>query len=396
MFHSFALVVALCAGCGNPQQPAGLRSQVPVPNVDVSISDGCARFQVRFDAGGAPIVEPIYNTSSCPLNELRLLSDTAATFNATTGALRVAVVMENVGTDAVVARVKLRFNADSVIRRDANGTLVGGASNIRGYQPDSSDATGRTAFWWYDTFLAAVGQPQVLMPGAKTRRRWIEFRGTTWTAQVRPKLFATGVEMAVVPAVAPDSVPRGLMSDSNIVGDPDAPGVRYVRGIVGVLFKIGATQAQRQAAVAAVGGIVVGGSRAGGADGFYLVRLLSDTSVRAPKTAGAVLRGLPQVDWAGEEIMTARPLHLRPHDAAGFQSWKVSTGGGSAPGTTWALEDIAGPLLGDAPLVAPSQPLRLSTRPTSPRRTCCQTSTKRGASASVSTHRGRQGPTEPG
>ena len=270
----------LCASCMDaPQQPAAPRLGVPQPTVDQQVSDGCARFQVHFDAGGQPIVEPIYNTSFCQTNELKLLSDTAATFNAATGALRVAVVMENTGTAAVIPRVKLRFNADSVVRMDASGNVVTGVSGIVGYQPDSSGASGRIAFWWYDQLLAATGQPQVLMPGTRTKRRWIEFRGTGWTAQVRLKLFATGQETGVVPASAPDSLPRTLLVPSRLFTPPFGGGFPYYRDLLVLFFTPGTSLSERSRVIGLVGGTVVGGFPWGGAKGgAYVVRLPADTS----------------------------------------------------------------------------------------------------------------------
>jgi hypothetical protein len=105
------------ASCIDQQRPVAPRLEPPVPVVDLGSSDGCARFQVRFDAGGQPLIETVYNTNHCPTSELKLLSDTVGSFDAATGALRVPVVMENVGTVALIPRVRLRFNADRKSKR---------------------------------------------------------------------------------------------------------------------------------------------------------------------------------------------------------------------------------------------------------------------------------------
>lgn len=104
-----------------------------------------------------------------------------------------------------------------------------------------------------------------------------------------------------VPVVAPDSVPAGLYSTSSLVEDPDLPGSRYVRDVVVVLFRSSATHSERLAAVAAVSGVVIGGYRAFGGEGYYLVRVKGDTSVRSAKTAVTTLRALGQVEEASLE-----------------------------------------------------------------------------------------------
>ena len=334
----------VCAGCADPPQPTGPRLGVPRPAVEQQISDGCARFQVRFDAGGAPVIEPIYGTSYCQTNQLKLLSDTAGTFDAATGTLRLAVVMENVGTAAVIPPVRLRFNADSVIRLNAQGEPVGGISDILGYQPDSASTNGRLAYWFYDQSLALAGQPQVLMPGARTQRRWLQFRGTGWTDRVRLKLFAIGAETAPVPAVAPDSVPTSLIATLPLV--TDVLGNQQRSQLVIVLFHEDSSQVARQAAVARVGGEVVGGKRSLGTDGWYIIRVISATTVAAIDSIIRILEADPAVAVAGHYSVgyPDDDSWLRPNDGPswGAGDWQVNPSSGA--GGNAALERIAAPL----------------------------------------------------
>ncbi len=112
-----------------------------------------------------------------------------------------------------------------------------------------------------------------------------------------------------VPVVAPDSVPAGLYSASSLVEDPDLPGSRYVRDVVVVLFRSSATHSERLAAVAAVSGVVIGGYRTFGGEGYYLVRVHGDTSVRSAKTAVTTLRALGQVEEASlESVLPRTPI----------------------------------------------------------------------------------------
>lgn len=188
--HWLGLATSLCMGCSDPEQPPlHGRLGTLAPNVTLQTSEGCARFQVRFVAGSPPTIEETYGSQACSNTTLKLFSDTVATFDAATGSLRIAIRIKYQGTAAVIPRVELFFNADSTKRFNANGSTVPGTSDIVGYQPDSSGNAGRRAYWWYDAYLAPSGQPPVVAPGDTSERRWIEFRGTTWTAHVRLKLL---------------------------------------------------------------------------------------------------------------------------------------------------------------------------------------------------------------
>ena len=322
------LMATICTSCAEPHEPLGPRLGVPLPTVDQQISDGCARFQVRFDAGGSPIIEPIYGvgfSSYCEMNELKLLSDTAGTFDPVTGALRLAVVMENMGSAAVIPRVKLRFNADSVIRLDAQGNVVVGTPDILGYQPDSASTNGRNAYWFFDQSLAPSGQPQMLMPGARTQRRWLEFRGTGWTDRVRLKLFATGAEQSqLVPAVPADTAPAWIFADSNLVtNDPQVSG-SFLKRVLAIEFLPQATQTQKESAVAAVSGTVIGGVRWSSTEGYYYVLLPPDSTTASLHQAVAILGTLPQVVVAELVIVRiTQPDFLKPQDGQSWRQWNL-------------------------------------------------------------------------
>jgi hypothetical protein len=107
----------------------------------------------------------------------------------------------------------------------------------------------------------------------------------------------------------PDSVPRALFKALGTVsGKPLLPGV-YIRDIVIVDFELGATAAQRRAALAAVGGVVVGGQRYSEdhRNGTYYVRVTGGTTSSLLR-AVTILQGLPQVSFAAAWPLT--PLDL--------------------------------------------------------------------------------------
>lgn len=121
-----------------------------------------------------------------------------------------------------------------------------------------------------------------------------------------PSVEVVGDYSTSAPAGPPDSVPAGLYSPSSVVEDPDLPGSRYVRDVVVILFRATSTQAERQTAVASISGTVIGGHRLFGVDGYYLVRVHGDTSIRSAKSAVAKLRTLPQVEEASLERVHPR------------------------------------------------------------------------------------------
>jgi hypothetical protein len=96
------------------------------------------------------------------------------------------------------------------------------------------------------------------------------------------------------PVPPPDYVPRWMYADTNLVR-------RTVKNVAVVLFRERASAAERQAAVDAVGGLVVGGARWFGDDGAYLVRV--PLGPGRPTLAEAVdrLNALPQVQSASTE-----------------------------------------------------------------------------------------------
>ncbi|MCC6316169.1 MAG: S8 family serine peptidase [Gemmatimonadaceae bacterium] len=338
---SFLTAGALCLGCMDPTTPPSLRLGVPVPTVDLGFSEGCARFQVSFDAGGMPLLEPIYNTAYCQTSQIELIGDSAS-FVSATGALRIRIRLKNLGTGPLVPRVRLRLNADSVKRFDASGEVVPGASDLLGYQPDSASTSGRQAFWFYDAMLAS-GQPQMLFPGEETGPRWVEVRGTTWTARVRIKMFAGGPEQAV-PATSPDTIPTALITSLDSLA---AGGGKYFRSqLLTVLFHDTASQASRQAVLAKVRGYVVGGTKVTATDGWYVVRVPSATTVAALGVVQDSLTGDPRVInayiWSVND--PDDQSWIKPNDGANWERASWSADAMLSQGANAALERIRAPL----------------------------------------------------
>lgn len=105
---------------------------------------------------------------------------------------------------------------------------------------------------------------------------------------------------AVVRLEPPDSEPQWMYVPSNWATDSARWGGRFTRDIVMLLFRQTATQSERQAAVEAVHGTVVGGKRLAESPGLgiYLLLLPHDPTNDRLFAAIDALRKLPNVRWA--------------------------------------------------------------------------------------------------
>lgn len=140
-----------------------------------------------------------------------------------------------------------------------------------------------------------------------------------------------------VPAVTPDGVPDAIYNPA----DMDKG---MLLDIVLVVFTPGSSQVDRQAAVDSVSGMVVGGKRVFGDDGFYFVQIEHDGTSEPLFRAINRLNSLPQVETAAPEFVGNFNLYLTPVDGSGFEEgdWSLKTADASAD--NWGLERIAGPM----------------------------------------------------
>ena len=118
-------------------------------------------------------------------------------------------------------------------------------------------------------------------------------------------------QAAVVPPLPPDSVPGRIWAEihapRNIIPSSPHWGVPFPRDLILVMFKDNATPAQRQSAIHAVRGQVVGGEPIG-QGGYYYVRIPGATTGEALFKAIAKLETLSQVDLASPELPPISPL----------------------------------------------------------------------------------------
>lgn len=197
--------------------------------------------------------------------------------------------------------------------------------------------------------LNVTGDIAALLDGSQMHHGWV-FRKTgdalggegvvfSKESGSQPRLVLSVTSHASVPMAPPDSTPNWFRDDSSYANHSGG----FLRGVVVLRFQPSASQAQRQAAVDAVAGVIVGGTPVYGGEGFYYVRIADDGSGAQLNQAIQALRGLPQTNSAS---LTFRfgPNYLRPADgpAWGRNDWALSPD--SASGINWALEQIAAPL----------------------------------------------------
>ena len=345
-----------CAGCqlGETLPP---RPVVPPREalVNQQASDGCTRFALKV-VNGVARVEALYNTNGCHTDELQLLADSAPTYTAATGTLRVPIVLKNVGGVAVMAPARIRFNADSSQFLNAQGQVIAGTPNILATNYDTANAGGRNGQWRYDTVLAVSGQPQLLLPGASSRRKWLEFTGSDWTQAVRIKVPTVATQVGgVVPAVPPDAEPSFATDSTYIVRNPSDGGFDFVKDLIEVEFHLASTVADRTAAIARVGGVVVGGYPLSGTliGARYLVRLppsAPGAEVANIAAAERLLRLHAAVRRAVRySFVPLRASYRRPTDGSGWShaDWATTPSAVLAPAPwrpTWANAAVRIPL----------------------------------------------------
>lgn len=116
---------------------------------------------------------------------------------------------------------------------------------------------------------------------------------------------------ATVPGLPDSAMASHIYSDSNRVVVSDYFSGIYPRDIVWVVFVPESTVSERQAAVAAIGGRVVGG-QAVTQHGFYYVQIVGDSTDTPLWRAISELESLPQVERAIIDTSLMIRGHTRP------------------------------------------------------------------------------------
>jgi hypothetical protein len=226
-------------------------------------------------------------------------------------------------------------------KSDPYGMLIPPVQNtnntVRARNPDGVESftAPDQPFWSY---------PEMLAP-------WETSGWKEWKFTVDPSVsyfyFAVSVLSYVpgeqqVTSAAPDgwlipqdSVNQLFAQENLIVVHPRASGP-YPRNVVLLAFTESASDAAKQAAVAQVGGTIIGGDGA-----YYFVKVSEGT---APVwTAIDQLSALPQVEEALPYLFALDPSYLRPSNGTGWNraDWQVHPD--SAHGLNWGPEAMSAP-----------------------------------------------------
>ena len=164
-------------------------------------------------------------------------------------------------------------------------------------------------------------------------------RDVNQASNIPPALILT-VAASTVPPQAPDTLPAWVYSDSNIAQPSPSIDAPFLQNIIVIEFKAGTSLAEREAAIAAVNGSVVGGVPLP-VEGHYYIQITDSLNGAGLVQAAAQLRQLPQVQLASFET-TVDFNYRRPTDGPDWDQWKLLTD--SADGKNWALEAVAAPL----------------------------------------------------
>lgn len=317
---------------------------------------GCGRFEIGPASHGELLVTELEPrlTETCGALKIRVVSAIPTALGA-----RVSVTITNGGLQTLGTPAALYAWEDSLAVSSPPGLARNKhtATYLTLLHPDSAVSATAEHFasalvWMLDSSLAPSGQPQELTAGATSLPRSIDIQIKNGVRSFRIGLWATASRKAPpVPAVPPDTIPMALYDDENLVIDDRKWGTPFMRDIIAVRFVLGATQPERQEAVDAVRGTVVGGKRVHPSDGFYVIRLPRDSTPdqQAMFAAVAALKALPQVSVAALNwVMKDATTHLRPNDGTGMQKadWRLDPDAafGNPARRTWALEAVNAPL----------------------------------------------------
>jgi hypothetical protein len=191
---------------------------------------------------------------------------------------------------------------------------------------------------------------ELVVPNDTTdRKRWelrIPRAVKTFAFQVR--VFTARPSEVPVPSSPPTafispSLVATLYADSNLVYSHPRGSGRYPRNVVQVAFRVDASPEERQAAIDAIKGEVVGGVRVGDSDGYYYIRIPLNGTAAPVWQAVDVLNGLPQVEYAAPDFDDMGSLYQRPNDGSGWAKTNWSLNPDSSFGSNWSMELIAAP-----------------------------------------------------
>ncbi len=239
-------------------------------------------------------------------------------------------------------------------------------------------------FWWNDAPTVIKGGVSVTNPCKQTtpcswttllqnfpnlglhgtagalylRAGWTQYKGNVdaFSIGINGATTMFDFELAspsLVPATAPRGTPQvirdSIYAASNILDNPPGVQGKVTRNTLIVRFTMGATVAEKTAALAGVNAEVIGGFYLTQPDGFYHVRIGSAIATPPDSVSGPLLRARATLRQSAvvRAVVLDRvdsPIEVmfrRPNDGVGFKNWRLSPD--SADGDNWHLEGVNAP-----------------------------------------------------
>lgn len=293
-----------------PRSPTAQDTQVVVPPPGQVA--GCVMLQlhVAAKATAAPIAAP-----DCgPVQPVVL----ATTYDSLQRTLILSVAIENHG--------RLRLHTPSAIRINQGDV----PATIQLFGADGHDATGYR--WAVASMVPKGGQGPLaatyLPPGARSdTSRTVTIAVPKGVTNVRVTLRAQATIVYGISLRAPKGTPQ---REFDISGDNVLPRSQLAGGAtrdaLWLTFKPNATLDEREEALEAVDGTVVGGSILGSPNRYYVRIPVPSKSDKQPlMRAIRTLSRLPQVRFATLDLHSdINAEYLRPKDASAFASWVLA------------------------------------------------------------------------
>ena len=340
MWLMLAGLAGVCGGGCRGEDLTAPRGAAPAPARVLVVADTlCVRAQFTI-TGPTSVTTNFPTAAECPSGLVLTRSQPATWVQTPNRRLRLLVRFRNLTGQAVQLPVRLYLPATGTTVVLPAGTPP---SKVVAYQPDSSEAGGGRV--WF------VGGSSVLAAGDSTAEDTLTFQVQSPVTKARWQFQATVASVGSgsgVPALPPDSISSAtwlaLHDTLNLEPASAAYPIPFPRNLILVTLRENTPLGEKQAAIDAIGGQVVGGNPIGNG-GVYYVTIASDGTTTPLFNAIAQLKSLPQVLLATPELVPLSPGYLRPTDGLGWQpaDWRV--GPNDAPsGANWALEAIRGPL----------------------------------------------------
>lgn len=297
----------------NPTAPGGRMRPDSLPPTAVTIS-GEATYEVTLATSGTrPTVVPVSMTGAI------LPSVNTAADLGPDSVLSLPVALHNPGALRAYAPASISIGSDAFVIEGGGPTrgtfqLVGPAQLTR--TRGSTDLTFATVL---DATAVNPAGKRYIAPGGTSPVQLLSVKVPAGVRQFRVTIRATALRIYTIGSSAPRHEPDSIRaSDGATVYPPGAFGkLRVTRDRVWLVFRHDASLDQRQAALDAVDGTVLGGRTLGAPDAYYVqIPATSGDSPVGLSIAITKLLQMPGVRFVEPHYLNFRlsPNYLRPHD----------------------------------------------------------------------------------